>query len=338
MFDLRQRSTVVENRPELVQSLALRLLERKSYDKAFAAFESIRARGLGDLATAYETQELSGAERRWLAGLVELDSRESAILTGLVEAAIAGESGDFDRRLGELDALRAQRLKLSQDPEFAGTIAKLAGGISRIRGSGPPRPTGEGDRNSGPALLGDADQRDRLGGEPGRHGGEERVPARGGRDREGAPGRRLLPHARSAFRCGCGAAALRLSGAAVRAPPGRPRDDRGAAGAAGAAALRGADRPADREIPRREGRGVLRAQRRLRRQGAAARTHRPAAGGGALRRGDRARHRRDRRAEGEPGVGAGGDGIRKPLGRSGDRSDRRPERGARAAAWRLRAR
>ena len=88
----------------------------------------IRARGLGDLATAYERQELSGAERRWLAGLVELESRESAILTGLVEQAIAGESGDFDRSLGELDALRAERLKLSEDPEFAGTIAKLVGG------------------------------------------------------------------------------------------------------------------------------------------------------------------------------------------------------------------
>lgn len=127
LFDLRKRDTVIESRPEFVRDLALRLLEQYSYDKSFAAFESIRARGLGELAAAYETLDLSDAERHWLAGLVEMESRESAILTTLVESTIAGDApGSSDRALQRLDEVRVQLGERLGDPEFAGAIARLA--------------------------------------------------------------------------------------------------------------------------------------------------------------------------------------------------------------------
>ena len=126
LFDVRQRGTVVENRPELVRSLGLRLIALGSYDRAFAAFESIRARGLGDLAAAYEAEDFSVAERRWLAGLVDLESQESAVLTDLTEGTIAGVISDPDRTLAALEVIRARRSAHISDPAFSDTLSRLA--------------------------------------------------------------------------------------------------------------------------------------------------------------------------------------------------------------------
>ena len=50
-FDPRRRGTVLENRGEIVRDLALRLLALGREADAFVAFESVRARGLGELAS-----------------------------------------------------------------------------------------------------------------------------------------------------------------------------------------------------------------------------------------------------------------------------------------------
>jgi CHAT domain-containing protein len=126
LFDIRQRGTVVENRPELVQNLGLRLIALRSYDRAFDTFESIRARGLGDLAAAYETLDFSVEERAWLAELVDLESQESAQLTALAERAVAGETEDLDRRLDALEPIRAKRRAEMENPQFPETLARLA--------------------------------------------------------------------------------------------------------------------------------------------------------------------------------------------------------------------
>ncbi len=49
-FDPRRRGTVIENRGEIIRDLAIRLLALGREADAFAAFESVRARGLGELA------------------------------------------------------------------------------------------------------------------------------------------------------------------------------------------------------------------------------------------------------------------------------------------------
>ncbi len=126
LFDLRGRGTVVENRPELVRDLGLRLLALGQPEAAFAAFESIRAAGLGRLSAAFAGNDFSAAERGWLSRLVEIEARESALLTDLVETTIAGIEFDLDSAVDQLDALRARRAELRADGRFAGTLETLA--------------------------------------------------------------------------------------------------------------------------------------------------------------------------------------------------------------------
>jgi CHAT domain-containing protein len=124
-FDLRQRGTAIEDRPEIVRDLALRLLASGSHERAFATFESIRARGLGDLAATFETQAFTDAERRWLASLVDLESRESFIQNFIVESAIAGDMDEPSPLLDELASVRARRAEAISDPGFADVLARL---------------------------------------------------------------------------------------------------------------------------------------------------------------------------------------------------------------------
>lgn len=127
MFDLRRRGTVVEDRPELVRDLALRLLSLGQYDRALQAFESIRARGLGELAEAFEAQDFTDAERRWLAELAQVESEESARVNALVETAIAGIAHSRSvEMLEDLERIRARHRALLQLPEFEATAARLA--------------------------------------------------------------------------------------------------------------------------------------------------------------------------------------------------------------------
>ena len=126
LFDLRQRGTVVENRPEFVRDLALRLLAFDRPAAAFQAFESIRARGLAQLTTALAEADLNEAERHWLAGLVDLDSRESALMTGLVETTIAGiEHQRADAMTERLENIRRDRRAHLDDPSFTDTLTRL---------------------------------------------------------------------------------------------------------------------------------------------------------------------------------------------------------------------
>ncbi len=126
LFDLRQRGTVVENRPEFVRDLAMRLLAVDRPADAFQALESIRARGLAQLAAAFAEADLTDAERAWLARLVDLDSRESATMTGLVETTIAGIEHRRAAAMTErLEDIRRDRRALLADPAFAGTLIRL---------------------------------------------------------------------------------------------------------------------------------------------------------------------------------------------------------------------
>jgi len=113
-FDPRRRGTVIENRGETVESLALRLLSLGRESDAFAAFESVRARGLSELASVLALPDVTASERAWLADLLVLDARAGAIEQQIVTDLVANGKLDAPAaRLGELERLRsARRAKL----------------------------------------------------------------------------------------------------------------------------------------------------------------------------------------------------------------------------------
>lgn len=109
-FDPRRRGTVIENRGEMIESLALRLLSLGREADAFAAFESVRARGLSELASVLGLPDVTTSERAWLADLLVLDARASAIEQQLVADLVAhGKLDATTERLRMLDRLRADR-------------------------------------------------------------------------------------------------------------------------------------------------------------------------------------------------------------------------------------
>jgi CHAT domain-containing protein len=142
-FDLRRRGTVIESRGEFVRDLAIRLLALGREADAFAAFESVRARGLGELSRAMTRSDVSADDRRWLAELLVLEAQASAIEHRIVAEIVA--TGQLDaqaERLQTLDRLRAERqakLKANaaararfdvQDEAPAGTLEALRAAAS----------------------------------------------------------------------------------------------------------------------------------------------------------------------------------------------------------------
>lgn len=109
-FDPRRRGTVIENRGEIIRDLAIRLLALKREADAFAAFESMRARGLGELAFAMARPDVGAEDRRWLAELLEIEAKTSAIERRIVAEMVA--TGRLDAqadKLKALEVLRAER-------------------------------------------------------------------------------------------------------------------------------------------------------------------------------------------------------------------------------------
>ncbi len=119
-FDPRRRGTVIENRGEIVLSLALRLLSLGRQSDAFAAFESVRARGLGELASALARPDVTGDDRAWLAELLVLEARAGAMERSIVAEIVA--SGRLDvsvDKLQTLDVLQADRRSKLRSNEAA---------------------------------------------------------------------------------------------------------------------------------------------------------------------------------------------------------------------------
>jgi CHAT domain-containing protein len=119
-FDPRRRGTVIENRGEILQTLALRLLALGRDADAFAAFESTRARGLGEVAQAFSQTGISAADRIWFATLVGLEAQASKLETHIVRHVIASGSTDLTPALVEkLSELRAERQQVLRANEAA---------------------------------------------------------------------------------------------------------------------------------------------------------------------------------------------------------------------------
>ncbi|MGA1795648.1 MAG: CHAT domain-containing protein [bacterium] len=126
LFDIRQRGTVVENRPELIRDLGLRLLAFQKFDDAFVVFESLRSRGLEWLTTAFDKNNFTDAERKWIANFVQLDSLVSAKQNGLVETVIAGiEHSRSLELLDELNQLKQLRREHQKEKQFQSVVKRL---------------------------------------------------------------------------------------------------------------------------------------------------------------------------------------------------------------------
>ena len=127
-FDPRRRGTVIENRGEIVLSLALRLLSLRRQSDAFAAFESVRARGLAELAGALARPDVTADDRAWLAGLLVLEARTGAIERSIVAEMVAsGRLDASDDKLQALDVLQAdRRAKLRANETAVARLGSMA--------------------------------------------------------------------------------------------------------------------------------------------------------------------------------------------------------------------
>ena len=109
-FDPLRRGTVIENRGEILETLALRLLALGQEQAAFATFESVRARGLGEIAGVLAQSDVSAADRLWFATLVGLEAQASKLETRIVRHVIASSTSDITPSyLEQLAAVQAQR-------------------------------------------------------------------------------------------------------------------------------------------------------------------------------------------------------------------------------------
>ena len=109
-FDPRRRGTAIEDRGDIIINLALRLLSLGREADAFAAFESVRARGLAELAGAMARPDISADDRRWLAELLVIEAKASATERKIVAGIVANGRLDAQAdQLETLDRLRAER-------------------------------------------------------------------------------------------------------------------------------------------------------------------------------------------------------------------------------------
>ena len=132
-FDPRRRGTAIEGGGEVVREMALRLLSAGREAEAFAAFEAVRARGLGELTTLLDDPNVTAAERAWLASVVLLDAEASAIEQRIAESIIAtGRPETGSSAIQRLQTARVQKRAVlaSNEParaRFAGQTASPAG-------------------------------------------------------------------------------------------------------------------------------------------------------------------------------------------------------------------
>ena len=108
-FDARRRGTVMEASTDIPRSLALQYLSLHKEAEAFDAFESMRARGLGELNQVLDGPDITDATRQWLASVLLLDAQSSRIESRLVEKVSA--TGDPSLAYGSSEELQRIRLR-----------------------------------------------------------------------------------------------------------------------------------------------------------------------------------------------------------------------------------
>ena len=126
LFDPRRRGTVIENRAEFYSKAALRLLDLGRPEPAFEILERMRARGLAELTTFGERDDIGSAELSFLSELLLLEAKASRSERALRDRAVqAGVLDPNDPSLDELLRLERDRSALLRG--HSGMAKKLAG-------------------------------------------------------------------------------------------------------------------------------------------------------------------------------------------------------------------
>lgn len=108
------------------------LLDRGETDAAIDTFESIRARGLGELSAALAAPGVTAADRDWLRSLALVEEKISARQARIVGHAVAQEQGDLTAEdAASLQLLRTRRASSLEDSarrtKFSSSRYQLAG-------------------------------------------------------------------------------------------------------------------------------------------------------------------------------------------------------------------
>jgi CHAT domain-containing protein len=118
--DPRRRGTAIEDRARIISNLSLRLLALGRQKEAFSGLESLRARGLAELSNVLSQPDLTATDRRWLANLLLLEARASAMEHGAVADLIASGRIPADlEKLSELESIRKARQALLRSNNLA---------------------------------------------------------------------------------------------------------------------------------------------------------------------------------------------------------------------------
>jgi len=131
-FDVRRRGTVIERHIGAFRNLALILLDNAELEPAFATFETIRSRGLGELAAAIARPDVTLADREWLRQVTLVEAQISGRQVAIVRQATAGAPETFGAK--DQQALKALRLRR--------TALLGAGARQRKFAESPFRPAG----------------------------------------------------------------------------------------------------------------------------------------------------------------------------------------------------
>lgn len=115
-FDPRRRGTVIERYTSVLVNRALVQLQLGINDEAFAAFETMRSRGLSELSGALASPGITDADRAWLAKLTRVEAQLSAAQNRVVRGAIAEGAGALtDAEARQFAHMRSERSALISD-------------------------------------------------------------------------------------------------------------------------------------------------------------------------------------------------------------------------------
>jgi CHAT domain-containing protein len=115
-FDPRRRGVEIQKFNSTKNEVALRLLARGFESEAFDVFESMRSRGLGEIAAQLHAKDITAANRAWLADVVRTEAQLSGLQSTIARRAIAdGQTSVAPGELERLSSLRAHRADLLAD-------------------------------------------------------------------------------------------------------------------------------------------------------------------------------------------------------------------------------
>lgn len=147
-FDIEHRGSLIEVNAGTHELLAFALMRANQYPEGFAVFESIRARGLADLAASDRPELADPAHRAFLGSLLKRDASVALAERDLAASMVNSPGAPPDgARLGRVTAARQERNRLLRSQKeridrlataSAPPLATLAETEAAVRATGVP--------------------------------------------------------------------------------------------------------------------------------------------------------------------------------------------------------